>query len=671
MDCGEEVSLLRATLSRVRGVRELRFDVAKGLMEVEYSPDLTSEEDIAAAVANIGMRCQSWAAHVEGGRPARRERAALWASGILLAGGLGLEAWQGEEALWSVLAHGHLAGGSGHALPAAALACYVASIAAAASIFWRKAWASLRAVRADMNLLVMLSLAGAAVLEEWSEAAALAFLYALAGRLETLSLERARRSVARLLELMPAQASLVHGDHEHRVEAESLVPGARVRIRTGERIPCDGVVLEGEALVDQAPLTGESVAVPKRQGDEVYAGTLNQSGTLLVEVRRPVHDTRLQRMLRMLEESASRRAESERLVERFARRYTPAVLLAAAALAALPPLAGWGPPGFWLHQGMVVLLIACPCAFVISTPVTVMAALASAARHGVLIKGGAYLEAAGRLRVLAMDRQGILTQGEPRLARREQLSQVERDSLERWQEWRTGEGGGIPLTPRWAAEGGMEPQLAAKIADLTQEGCTLSAPHGTGVLEAWCDAPAERARRHVEALRRLGVERVVLLASDPEPAAREAARAAGLDDVRAELSAEEKAAEVERLKREYGEVGMLGDCVADAEALRRATVGISVAAPAAEAAQESADVVVAGNALEKTVFLIAHARRTLHVIRQNIAIAIALKAAFFAAAVTGKANLWMAVAADTGATLLVTLNGLRLLRAADHPTDRG
>lgn len=668
MDCGEEVSLLRARLSRVKGVRELHFDVARGLMEVEYAPGMTTEEAISAAVSSIGMCCEKWAARPEKKRPGNWGRRALWASGALLAGGMALQVWHGEGVVETLLAHSHAGAAHHHEMPPAALACYAASIAAGASLLWRKAWAALRSLRADMNLLVAVSLLGAAVLGEWAEGATLAFLYGLAGRLESLSLERARRSVARLLELIPAQAWLVHGAHEHRVEAESLVAGARVRVNPGERVPCDGVVLDGESLVDQSPLTGESVAVEKREGDEVFAGTLNQSGTLLVEVRRAAQDTRLQQMLRMLEDSGSRKSESERLVERFARRYTPAVLLLAAALATVPPLLGAGGWSEWLYHGMVVLLIACPCAFVISTPVTVMAALASAARKGVLVKGGAFLEAAGRLKALAMDRAGILTQGEPRLACSEELSEAHREELEQWQRWRTGQGGGIPLTPKWAEAGGMTPVLTEKISGLTLEGCTVAARPSGGVLEAWCDAPLEAARRHVKALRELGVERIVLLASDPAPAARAAAQAAGITEFHAELSAGEKADAIERLQRETGAAAMLGDCVADAEAMKRAAVGISVASPSAEAAQESADVIVTGPALEKAAFLVAHARRALRVIRQNIALALLLKAAFLAAAATGRAALWMAVAADTGATLVVTLNGLRLLRPTAHPT---
>lgn len=669
MDCGEEVSLLRARLSRVKGVRELHFDVARGVMEVEFAPEMTGEQEIGSAVASIGMCCERLGERAAKHRGQAWERASLWICGALLAAGLAVQVWRGEDAVEALLAHGH-AGGAHHAIPAAAVALYAASMLAGASLFWRKAWEALRSARADMNLLVALSMAGAAGLGEWAEGATLGFLFGLAGRLEAMSLERARRSVARLLELMPAQAWLVHGDHEHRVEAESLQPGARVRVKPGERVPCDGVVVEGVSDVDQSPLTGESVPVEKRGGAEVFAGTLNGSGVLVVEVRRAAHDTRLQRMLRMLEESGGRKAESERLVERFARRYTPVVLALAGAVALLPPLAGLGGWSEWAYQGMVVLLIACPCAFVVSTPVTVMAALASAARRGVLIKGGAFLEAAGRLKALAMDRAGILTQGEPRLARVEPLGEDHGAELRRWHQWRAEQGGGIPLTPKWASAGGAAQGLAAKIGELAEGGCTVAARAGEDVLEAWCDAPLEGARRQVEQLRELGLERIVLLASDPAPAAREAAAAAGIGEVRAELSAEEKAKLVDRLQLETGAVAMVGDCIADTEALRQAAVGISVASPESETAQESADVIVTGPALEQVVFLVAHGRRALRVIRQNITLALGLKLVFLAAAAAGKATLWMAVAADTGATLIVTLNGLRLLQATDHPSKK-
>lgn len=667
MDCGAEVSLLRERLSRVNGVRELHFDIVQGRLSVEYAPEVVSGREITAAVEQAGMRCEAWRS---AGQEARRDWVgmAAWASGALLASGMAVQVWRNGDGIAALLAHGHLEGGHGRALPAGAVWLYAGAVAAGAAGIVEKAWAAVRMVRADMNVLVLVSLGGAMALGEWTEAATLAFLYALAGRVERAGMQRARESIARLLAVAPAEASVVHGGHEHRMEVEAVPVGSLVRVRAGERIPCDGQVVEGESLVDQAPITGESVAVEKRSGDEVYAGTLNEGGTLVVRAAKPAQDTRLSRMLRMVEESAARKAPSERLVERFARRYTPVVLALALGVALLPPALGMGPWPRWLHQGMVVLLISCPCAFVISTPVTVVAALASAAREGVLIKGGAFLEAAGRMKALAMDRPGILTWGKPELARAVPLAGPAAGEITKWQQWRRREGGQAPFTPKLARAAGLAESTVAQLEEMAGQGWTLSAKQaGEDVaLEGWCDRPRREAREAVAALRSRGVRSFVLLTGDPEPAARAAAEAAGVDEVHAELKPDEKEAQIDRLAARYGVTGMIGDCVADEEALRHAALGISVVLPGSETAQESSDVVIMGGGLDKVVFLVEHGQRAMRVIRQNITLALVLKAMFLAAAAMERATLWMAVAADMGATLAVTLNGLRLLRPTGH-----
>lgn len=668
MDCGEEVSLLRARLSRVAGVRELRFDVIEGRMDVEFAPQMVTAEAIAAAVESIGMKCEEWRA-----QPvlARRDwgRILVWTSGLALAAGLAIQVLASGELVETLLAHGHTAaGGHDHSTAPAAIACFAAAMLAGASGALRKAWAALLARRSDMNLLVVLSMAGAATLGEWTEAATLSFLFALAGRLETASLARAREAIASLLAVAPSEASVVHGDHEHRVEVESLKVGATVRVRPGERIPCDGLVLTGLSHVNQALITGESVAVEKGPGEPVYAGSLNESGTLEITATREARDTTLARMLRMVEDSRTRRAPSERTVEKFTRYYTPAVLALALGVALFPPLLlglAWGD---WAYQGMVILLISCPCAFVISTPVSVVAALASAAREGVLIKGGAFLEEAARLRLLALDRHGILTRGRPEVARRVPLDADSARGIASWESWRAAEGGTFSLTPRRAAEGGLTGPAAAAVDELSAAGWTVE-PRlaSTGpVLEGLCDSPRREARAVVQQLAALGVSPVILLTGDPWPAARSAAEAAGIDRVEAELLPEEKARFVHDLVRQHRHVAMAGDCSADAPALAAASLGISLGLPGSDLARESADVVVMGSDLRKVSFLIVHARRTLRVIRQNIAFALLMKAAFLAAALAGVATLWMAVAADMGATFAVTLNGLRLLRPSRH-----
>ncbi len=669
MDCGEEVSLLRARLSKVRGVRELHFDAMQGRMEVEYAPEMVTPAEIEAAVETVGMQCAPWAEPQERKAP-RREwpDARLWISGAALAAGMAYEIAVTGEVVETLLAHGHTSGGHNHALPAPAVALFLVAIVAGAAGAWKKAWASLRLLRPEMNLLVLLSIAGAASLGEWVEAATLAFLFSLAGRLESASLRYARDSVAKLLAVAPAEAAVVHGDHEHRVKVEAVAVGSLVRVRPGERIPCDGDVTRGRSLVNQAFVTGESVPVEKGEGDDVFAGSLNESGTLEIRTTRAARDTTLARMLRMMEESRHRKAPSEQMVERFARYYTPAVLAVAGAVALLPPLLVGHSWQEWAYRAMMLLLISCPCALVISTPVSVVAALASAAREGVLIKGGAFLEEAARLRVLALDRQGLLTQGKPEVARRIELDEEPARQLEAWENWRIEQGEGYTLTPLRAVEGGLVGAAKDAVEALEREGYTISISDQDGrrALVGLCDRPRHDAAGMVEELRSLGILHVALLTSDPRPAAEQAAQPAGLDEVKSELRPAEKALRITELIREHGSVAMAGDCSADAQALTAASLGVSLGLAGSEMARESADVVVMGNDISKLPFLIRHARRARAVIGQNLALALGMKALFLVCTVLGLASLWMAVAADMGATVAVTLNGLRLLRPTKH-----
>ncbi len=550
MDCAEEVSLLRRTLSEVEGVTELHFDVMQARMEVEYDPQRVTPEDILTAVERAGMSAEAWESPSR--TPPWRDRlptlqAAL--SGAFLAAGAIIKAVAAGGGWEAWLAEDH------EALPGAALACYLAAVAVGYGPFLPKFWAAVRVLRPDMNVLVAVSLAGAAFLEEWSEAAALAFLFALAGRLERWSLERARRSIAALFEQSPRQATVIHSHGEHVLPVERVAVGSLVRVRPGERISCDGEVVHGESRVDQAILTGESVPVPKGPGSRVYAGTINLGGTLDIRTTSHPADFTTARMVRMLGGSSRRRAPSERMVERFARIYTPVVLSLALLVALLPPLAAGGDWRHWLHEGMVVLLIACPCALVISTPVTVAAALASAARRGVLIKGGAFLEELGVVRRIGFEHPGVLTLGCP------------------------GDGD---------------------------------------------DPPREEAARALGELKDAGVATAAgaLPPGDHRPAAW--VTASGREFHGGDLS-------------------------------------IAFGQRSLDTAIETADVVVMADDLMRIPFAVRHARRSLRIIRQNVAIAIGLKLAFLVVAVAGSATLWMALAADMGATWLVVFNGLRML----------
>jgi Cd2+/Zn2+-exporting ATPase len=439
-------------------------------------------------------------------------------------------------------------------MPLAALSLYALSAGAGLLQVLPKAWAATRQWRPDMNTLVVVSAAGALVLGEWVEAATLSFLFALSGRLEGWSLERAREAIAKLLRVAPSRAAVQHKDHFHETLVENLREGMVVRVDGGARIPCDGTVIGGESRVDQALITGESVLIPKSPGAHVYAGTVNQEGTLIVRVDRRTGDTVLARMIRMVESSQARRARTEQMIERFAIRYTPAVFALALAVALTGPALAGGAWTAWAYRGMLVLLVACPCALVISTPVTTMAALTSAAREGVLVKGGAFLEEAAHLRVL------LTTQPGP-------------------------------------------------------------APHGVELV---------RVDEHADAEARLEFLRAHVI--------------------------------------HQPHVGYAGETLHDAEAIKEAPLGISLAGPGSGAVHEAADVVLMRGGLPGIGFLVAHARRARKIIAANIILAVALKMVFIGAAFLGHATLWMAVAADTGATLLVTLNGLRMLRAVKLKT---
>lgn len=714
MDCAEEVSLLRRALSQVPGVRELNFDVFRARMTVAYDPALADRAAIEDAVSSTGMRCQPWAEDSSGagGVAVGQIRSTLtWVSGLALLAGM---LWQGlvsGHLIETLLAHHHRHGHH-HELPLGALLLYMTAIICGAIHALPKAWAALRSVRPDMNLLVVLSLIGASALGEWTEAATLSSLFSLAVLLESWSMTRARDAIAKLMQVAPPVAAVIHGEgggeHEHPTPVGLVRVGSVVRVKPGERIPCDGEVVRGECLVDQALITGESVAVEKRPGDAVFAGTMNENGTLVIRVTRAASDSTLARMIRMVEESESRRAPSEQFVEKFTRYYTPAVFLLAFSVMVLPPLVAGGVWSDWFYQGMVVLLISCPCALVISTPVSVVAALTSAARHGVLVKGGAFLEEAARIRAIALDKTGILTAGRPEVTEMVALNgQPSREvlarlvSLEQASEHpvakailRHGASEGIAASPSdafrglrgrgaeaemeggvfWAGSPRMLAERGIPVERVDHEIERIGRAAQTVVVcgmdrEAWAvlgiaDPLRPEVNWVVAELKALGLAPVVMLTGDNEATAHAMAGRAGIEHVRAGLLPEEKAAEVERLLHNHRHVAMVGDGVNDALALSQASLGITLGRQGTDIARESADVVFMANDLSRLPFLVRHARRTLAVIKQNIALALLLKVGFLAAAMAGMATLWMAVLADMGATFLVTFNGLRLLHPA-------
>jgi Cd2+/Zn2+-exporting ATPase len=615
-------------------------------------------------------------------------------------------------------------------LPEAVIAgVFVAAILVGGFHVARAGWAALRAAHSlDMNALMTIAAVGAIFVGESAEGAVAMFLFSLGNSLESYSMSRARNAIRALMDLSPRRATVVYGDRQEEVPVEDLRLGDRFLVRPGERIPMDGRVLSGESAVDQAPITGESVPVAKGPGDEVFAGTINGQGALVVRITHLADDTTLARIIKMVEEAQSQKAPSQRFVDRFARVYTPAVIAVAAGIAVLPPLAGWlmgaselAPLlGTWVYRALVLLVIACPCALVISTPVTIVSAIARAARAGVLIKGGAHLEALGGLKVIALDKTGTLTSGRPEVVEVRcvghppelawsdcadcRLALAEAAAVERRSEHLLAQ-----AVVRAAAVHGLEhaQPLAEEVQALMGRGvqgrvdghlvtvATHSYIHETDPeLRAgpFCDAvgAAEAAGRTamivrndccglrgyiavadtlrpevpgvLAALRQAGIEQTVMLTGDNQATAHAIAAAAGVDAMEAELLPEDKVAAIEGLLARYGAVAMVGDGVNDAPALARATVGIAMGAAGTDTALETADVALMADGLSQLPFALRLSRRARAVIGQNVALALGIKALFLGLAVAGLATLWMAVFADVGASLIVTFNGMRLLR---------
>ena len=717
LDCADCALHLEEALRRTPGVERAEVDFTLARLRLLPQPGSEVRPAVEQVARQMGYALRSEGTTAQGPtRPGwrdwldcHRRDLTTAGSGLLIAVGVGLR----------------LLG-----LPDAAVSgAFVAAILVGGFYVARAGWAALRTARSlDMNALMTIAAVGAIFVGESAEGAVAMFLFALGNSLEGYSMDRARNAIRALMDLSPRRATVVHGERQEEVPVEALRLGDRLLVRPGERMPMDGQVLSGESAVDQAPITGESVPVTKGPGDEVFAGTINGQGALVVRVTRLADDTTLARIIKMVEEAQGQKAPSQRFVDRFARVYTPAVITVAAGIAVLPPLAGWltgagelGPLlSTWVYRALVLLVIACPCALVISTPVTIVSAIARAARAGVLIKGGAHLEALGGLKVIALDKTGTLTSGRPEVVDvrcvghlpetawfecancRQTLAEAA--AVERRSEH--------PLARavvRTAAVHGLEhaAPLAEGVQALAGRGvqgrvdghlvtvATHSYIHETDPeLRAGplCDAveAAEAAGRTamivrndccglrgyiavadtlrpevpevLVALREAGIEQTVMLTGDNEATARAIAAAAGVDGLQAELLPEDKVAAIEGLLARYEAVAMVGDGVNDAPALARATVGIAMGAAGTDTALETADVALMADDLSQLPFALRLSRQARAVIGQNVALSLGIKALFLGLALAGLATLWMAVFADVGASLIVTFNGMRLLR---------
>jgi Cd2+/Zn2+-exporting ATPase len=622
---------------------------------------------------------------------------------------LTLEFWRMSASAAAIVA-GMLTSSAGSPVIGAVL--YVVAIALTIGSPGRRAWQAIRARSLDINVLMVAAVAGAAILGEWAEAAAVVWLFGASQWLESRSVGRARRAIRSLMRLAPADALVRRDGREQRIAAADLRVGDVVILRPGDRVPIDGVVVAGDSALDQSAVTGESWPVDKSSGDPVYAGTLNGTGALEIRATRPPSDSTLARIIHLVERAQSRRAPVQAYVDRFAKRYTPAVLALALVMAIVPPLVTAGADvsardfGTWTYRALALLVVACPCALVISTPVSIVSAIAGAARRGVLIKGGASLERLAAVRCVAFDKTGTLTHGRVAVTDVVGVDGVTSDgvlSVAAALEARSEHPIGRAIVSR-ARDAGLSfspGELFRSLPGLGAEALVASAPAVVGshrlfesrqlctpALHARLDELEQRGampvlvshagaplgvigladelrgggRETVARLRRAGVARVVMLTGDTGGNAAAIARAAGVDEAHADLLPGDKVAQLSRLRAAHGAVAMVGDGVNDAPALAAADVGIAMGAAGSDVALETADVALMSDDLSKLPYVIRLGRRTLSRIRQNVALAIGLKLAFVVLAAAGVATIWMAVVADTGASLIVTANALRLLR---------
>ncbi len=601
-----------------------------------------------------------------------------------------------------------------------------AIVAFAIAIAWsirqpaRHAWKSLKARRLDINTLMVVAVVGAIALGDWWEAAAVIWLFDVAEWLEGWTVRRARHAVRAAMAVMPERALVRRGGVELDVAAPEVIVGDVVIVRPGERIPVDGLLVAGGTDVDQSPITGESWPVEKMPGDAVLGGTINGMGAFEMAATAPAASSAVARIVHMIEDAQARRAPTQQFVDRFARRYTPGVMLLAIAVALVPPVTAWatgaaaGLAGFeaslaiWTYRALMLLVAACPCALVISTPVAIMSALTSAARHGVLIKGGAHLERAAEITCVAFDKTGTLTHGRVTVTDVKGVGGTTvhgvlgvAAALESRSEHPIGRaivthartegvavssGDDFRALPGLGAEARVDdadvivgshrlfedrrlctPSLHAEFERMAERGETTvlvgRGGEGLGVIGLG-DSPKVAGAGAIAALRAAGVKNVSLLTGDQRRTADRLRVAFGLDDVHADLLPADKVACVATLRAKYGPVLMVGDGVNDAPALAAADLGVAMGAGGSHLAVEAADVTLVGDDLTKLPYLLLLGKRTLSIIRANVAIALGLKLAFIVLAVLGVTSLWMAVLADTGASLIVTANSLRLLRHA-------
>ena len=689
MDCPTEQTLIQNRLGKLAGVEALEFNLINRVLGVRHS--LAGDEVIIEAIAGLGMSAEpldaQGQASPEAPAPVRKPWWPLALSGVA--------AVASEIAHFSGLAPSWLIAGLA-----------LLAIASGGLTTYKKGWIALKNRNLNINALMSIAVTGAVLIGQWPEAAMVMFLFTVAELIEARSLSRARNAIGGLLQLTPEQATVRQADGQWlELDARKIALDAVVRVRPGERIALDGEVVSGQSSVDQAAITGESLPVEKAVGDKLFAGTINQAGALEYRVTALASNSTLARIIHAVEQAQGARAPTQRFVDNFSRVYTPAVFALALAVAVLPPLFMAGAWFDWIYRALVLLVVACPCALVISTPVTIVSGLAAAARKGILIKGGVYLEGGHKLDFLALDKTGTLTHGKPvqtdfvpldpaYAATAEQIAAslaarsdhpvsqaIARPALEAGEallevtDFQALAGRGVSGSingqlyhlgnHRLVEELGLcSPQLEAQLDVLERQGKSvvlLLDASGPLAFFAVADTLKDSSREAIAQLHALGIKTLMLTGDNPHTASAIAAQV-GIDQARGNLLPADKLQAIEELYAQGHRVGMVGDGINDAPALARAELGFAMAAAGTDTAIETADVALMDDDLRKIPTFVRLSRQTRSILMQNIVLALVIKAVFLAMTFAGVATMWMAVFADMGVSLLVVFNGLRLLR---------
>lgn len=653
-------------------------------------------EEIEKAGAFDGIKVQPEKARIqEVKEPFLQKHATVLASFVLLIIGWIIGELRGEESLASMIA-------------------YASSMVLGGYRLFNTGFRNLLRLEFDMKTLMTIAVIGAAIIGEWGEGATVVILFAISEVLESYSMDKARQSIRSLMDIAPKEAVIRRGLQEMIVDVEDIQINDILLVKPGQKLAMDGIIVKGMSAINQAAITGESVPVAKGVNDEVYAGTLNEEGFLEVKVTKHVEDTTIAKIIHLVEEAQAERAPSQAFVDRFAKYYTPIIMLFALGVAVVPPLLFGAEWNEWVYQGLAVLVVGCPCALVISTPVAIVTAIGNAAKRGVLIKGGIHLEEMGAIKAIAFDKTGTLTKGIPVVTDYETapnipanetfaiISALEKVSqhplasaiLKKADQWAlnydhlelkdftsvTGKGieGKIAGTKYYVGspsyiheqlEGGLATVYREKISVLEEQGKTVMAVSSSQqflALVAVADEIREETKDVVQQLHSLGLQKTIMLTGDNEGTAKAIGQKAGVNEVKANLLPQEKLSFIKELRATYQRVAMVGDGVNDAPALAASSVGIAMGGAGTDTALETADIALMADDLRKLPFTVKLSRKALNIIKQNITFSLGIKLLALLLVVPGWLTLWIAIFADMGATLIVTLNSLRLLRVKDE-----